>query len=446
LRHSGAADRLNRNDARSAASLFPFTAVLVVTSSPEFTHTVTERFLRYVVIDTQSDPASPTCPSTEKQKNLGRLLASELQAMGLRDAHLDEYGYVYATIPATTDKPVPVICFCSHMDTSPDCTGKDVKPQIVRNYRGGDIVLPGDPSQVIRAADHPALADQIGNDIVTSDGTTLLGADNKAGLAEIMDAAQFLINNPQIRHGVIKILFTPDEEIGRGVDKADLKKLGADFAYTMDGETAGNIEDETFSADGAVITIEGVSTHPGFAKGKMEHAIKIAAAIVERLPKHTCSPETTEGHQGFLHPIAISGALEKASLSFIVRDFTDAGLQEKEALLESITKEVMKEFPRSTYRLEIKPQYRNMKAVIDRYPALIDNAMEAILRTGLMPVKTSIRGGTDGSRLSFMGLPCPNIFAGEHAFHSRLEWVSRQDMEKAMQTIVHLAMIWEERA
>jgi tripeptide aminopeptidase len=417
-----------------------------VTPSFEFTHTVTERFLRYAAIDTQSDPASPTCPSTEKQKNLGRLLADELQAMGIRDAHLDAYGYVYGTIPANTDKHVPVICFCSHMDTSPDCTGKDVKPQIVRNYRGGDIVLPGDPSQIIRAADQPALADQIGHDIVTSDGTTLLGADNKAGLAEIMDAAQFLLRNPQIKHGALKILFTPDEEIGRGVDKVDLKKLGADFAYTMDGETAGNIEDETFSADAAVVTIEGVSTHPGFAKGKMEHAIKIASAIVDRLPKDTCSPETTEGKQGFLHPIAISGALEKASLSFIVRDFTDQGLQDKEILLENIIKDVMKDYPHSTWRLEIKQQYRNMKQVIDAHPELIDNAMEAIRRTGLTPVKTSIRGGTDGSRLSFMGLPCPNIFAGEHAFHSRLEWVSRQDMEKAVQTIVHLAMIWEERA
>ena len=242
--------------------------VSIVTSNLGFTHTVTERFLRYAAIDTQSDPASPTCPSTEKQKDLGRLLAGELQAMGIRDAHLDEHGYVYATIPANTDKQVPVICFCSHMDTSPDCTGKDVKPQIVKNYRGGDIMLPGDPTQIIRIADHPALFDQIGNDIVTSDGTTLLGADNKAGLAEIMDAARFLIDNPQIKHGAIKILFTPDEEIGRGVDKVDLKKLGADFAYTIDGETAGNIEDETFSADAATITIEGVSTHPGFAKGK----------------------------------------------------------------------------------------------------------------------------------------------------------------------------------
>lgn len=415
-------------------------------SSLAFTHGVTERFLRYVVIDTQSDPASPTCPSTEKQKNLGRLLASELQALGIHDAHLDELGYVYATIPATSDKNVPVICFCSHMDTSPDCTGTDVKPQIVRNYRGGDIVLPGDPSQIIRAADQPALADQIGNDIVTSDGTTLLGADNKAGVAEIMDAAAFLMRHPEIKHGTIKILFTPDEEIGRGVDKADLKKLGADFAYTIDGETAGNIEDETFSADGATLVIEGVSTHPGFAKGKMEHAIKIAAAIVDRLPKDTCSPETTEGKQGFLHPIGISGALEKATVGFIVRDFTDEGLKEKEILLEDIVRSVMKEFPHSTYRLEIKPQYRNMKQVIDRHPEIIDNAMEAIRRAALKPVKTSIRGGTDGSRLSFMGLPCPNIFAGEHAFHSRTEWVSVQDMEKAMQTIVHLAMIWEERA
>ena len=411
-----------------------------------FTHTVTERFLRYVVIDTQSDPASPTCPSTEKQKNLGRLLVAELQAMGIGDAHLDQHGYVYATIPANTGKRVPAICFCSHMDTSPDCTGQDVKPQIVRDYRGGDIVLPGDPSQIIRAAEHPALASQIGHDIVTSDGTTLLGADNKAGLAEIMDAAHFLIRNPHIKHGAIKILFTPDEEIGRGVDKADLKKLGADFAYTIDGETAGHIEDETFSADGATLIIEGVSTHPGFAKGKMEHAIKIAAAIVDRLPKNDCSPETTEGKQGFLHPISINGALEKATVGFIVRDFTDEGLKEKEILLENIVKDVMKGFPRSTYRLEIKPQYRNMKQVIDAHPEIIDNAMEAIRRTGLAPVKGSIRGGTDGSRLSFMGLPCPNIFAGEHAFHSRLEWVSRQDMEKAVQTIVHLAMIFEERA
>jgi tripeptide aminopeptidase len=415
-------------------------------SSPTFAHTVTERFLRYVVIDTQSDPASPTCPSTEKQKDLGRLLVSELLAMGLADAHMDANGYVYATIPATTDKVVPVICFCSHMDTSPDCSGANVRPQVVRNYRGGDIKLPGDPSQVIRTADNPALADQIGSDIVTSDGTTLLGADNKAGVAEIMDAAQILLANPGIRHGTIKILFTPDEEIGRGVDKADLKKLGADFAYTMDGETAGHIEDETFSADGAVITVEGVSAHPGFAKGRMEHAIKIASRIVERLPKDTCSPETTEGREGFLHPVGINGTLEGATLGLIVRDFTEEGLTQKEDLLRRIVDEVMADFPHSTARVEIKPQYRNMKQVVDRHPEIMDNAMEAIRRAGLTPVKGSIRGGTDGSRLSFMGLPCPNIFAGEHAFHSRTEWVSVQDMEAAVRTIVHLAAIWEERA
>ncbi|MBB4367247.1 tripeptide aminopeptidase [Bradyrhizobium sp. cir1] len=415
-------------------------------SSLTFSHTVTERFLRYVTIDTQSDPESPSSPSTEKQKDLGRVLAAELRAMGVADAHLDDYGYVYGTIPANTDKKVPVICFCSHMDTSPDVTGKDVKPQMVKNYRGGDIVLPGDTSQVIRFTEHPALKNQIGNDIITTDGTTLLGADNKAGVAEIMDAAHFFINNPQLKHGTIKILFTPDEEVGRGVDNVDLKKLGADFGYTMDGESAGCVEDETFSADGATITINGVSAHPGYAKGKMEHAIKIAAAIVERLPKEGCSPETTSGKQGFLHPIGIDGALEQATLSFIVRDFTEEGLKEKEALLEDIVKDVMKDYPRSTYTFEVREQYRNMKQVIDRHPHVLEYAIEAIRRAGLRPMRTAIRGGTDGSRLSFMGLPCPNIFAGEHAFHSRLEWVSRQDMEKAVQTIVHLAMIWEEKA
>jgi tripeptide aminopeptidase len=419
---------------------------MTASSSFIFADTVTERFLRYVAIDTQSDPSSETCPSTEKQKDLGRLLASELVAMGLSDAHLDEHGYVYATIPANTEKPVPVICFCSHMDTSPDCNGANVKPQLVKDYRGGDIVLPADPTQIIRAVDHPALAAQIGHDIITTDGTTLLGADNKAGIAEIMEAAHFLVRNPQVGHGTIKILFTPDEEIGRGVDKVDLKKLGADFAYTIDGESLGNIEDETFSADGVTLVIEGVSAHPGFAKGKMEHAIKIAAAIIDRLPKTACSPETTEGRQGFLHPVRISGALETATLDFIVRDFTENGLKEKEALLENIVKEVMRDYPRSTWRMEIRQQYRNMKEVIDRHPEIIENAIEAIRRAGLTPVRSSIRGGTDGSRLSFMGLPCPNIFAGEHAFHSRLEWVSVQDMEKAVETIIHLVTIWQERA
>ncbi|MDP2408880.1 MAG: peptidase T [Pseudolabrys sp.] len=413
---------------------------------PDFDFTVTERFLRYVAIDTQSDPASAATPSTEKQKDLGRLLAAELRDIGLSDAALDEHGYVYATLPGNSDKAVPVVCFCSHMDTSPDCSGANVKPQIVRNYQGDDILLPADPSQVIRAAEHPALANQIGHDIVTSDGTTLLGADNKAGLAEIVDAMRYLVNNPEVRHGTIKVLFTPDEEIGRGVDKVDLTRLGADVAYTIDGETAGTVEDETFSADAAVLTIQGVSAHPGFAKGRMENAIRIAARIVDRLPRDTCTPETTEGRDGFIHPHGVSAQLDQATLKFILRDFTEAGLRDKAALLERTVQEVMAEFPRSSYRLEVTPQYRNMKEVLDRHPQVVANALEAVRRAGLNPVKSSIRGGTDGSRLSFMGLPCPNIFAGEHAFHSRLEWVSVQDMQAAVRTIVHLAALWEERA
>lgn len=409
------------------------------------TDTVTDRFLRYVVIDTQSDPQSPAQPSTEKQKNLSRLLVEELLAMGLSDAHLDAHGYVYATLPANTDKPVPVICFCSHVDTAPDFSGTGVKPQIVRNYAGGDIRLVGDPSRVIRVSDNPALKDQIGNDVITTDGTTLLGADDKAGVAEIMTVAQYLVDHPEIRHGTIKILFTVDEEIGRGVDKVDLKKLGADFAYTIDGETAGHIEDETFSADGVEIGFTGVAIHPGFAKDKMENAIRIAGAVIDRLPKEE-APETTEGRQGFIHPVGVTGSMEKASLSLIIRDFTEQGLAEKEAALEAIVRKVMAGYPGSSYSFEVKQQYRNMKVVLDRHPDIIDNAVEAIRRAGMEPVRGSIRGGTDGSRLSFMGLPCPNLFAGGHAFHSPLEWVSRQDMEKAVATLVELAKVWEERA
>jgi tripeptide aminopeptidase len=412
----------------------------------KYSHTVTERFLRYVKIDTQSSHTSTTYPSTEKQKDLGRLLVQELHEIGIADARLDDFGYVYATVPSNTTKVVPIICFCAHMDTSPDVTGKDVKPQIVRNYQGGDIALPGDPSQIIRVADNPALNDQIGHDLITTDGTTLLGADNKAGVAEIMDAVNILITNPEIKHGTLKVLFTPDEEVGHGVDHVDLKKLGADFGYTMDGESAGNLEDETFSADKATITIRGISAHPGFAKGKIENAIKIASRIVEGLPSDTCSPETTEGREGFLHPTDLQATLEGATLGFIVRDFTEEGLREKQALLDTIAKDVMRNFPQSTYEIRFEEQYRNMKVVLDKYPQVTANALEAIRRAGLTPKRTSIRGGTDGARLSFMGLPCPNVFAGEHAFHSRLEWVSVQDMEKAVETIIHLAIIWEEQA
>jgi tripeptide aminopeptidase len=409
------------------------------------TDTVLDRFLRYVVIDTQSDGASDTQPSTMKQKDLGRLLVAELLAIGIADAHLDEHGYVYATIPANTDKQVPVICFCSHMDTAPDFTSTNVKPQIVRNYQGGDLRLVGDTSRVIRVAEHPELAHQIGNDLVTSDGTTLLGADDKAGLAEIMSAAQVLVSDPGIRHGTIRLLFTTDEEIGRGVDKVDLAKLGAQFAYTVDGETAGDIEDETFSADGVEISISGVAIHPGFAKDRMVNAIKLASEMVARLPKDQ-APETTDGRQGFIHPVGVTGSMANAKVSFIVRDFEESGLVTKNALLEQIARDVVAASPGSTYTLKVTEQYRNMKEVLDRHPEIVDNAIEAIRRVGLTPRRGSIRGGTDGSRLSAMGLPCPNLFAGGHAFHSPLEWISRQDMEKAVAVIVELAKVWEERA
>lgn len=405
-----------------------------------------ERFIRYAKIDTQSDPNSPTCPSTLKQKDLGKVLVAELLAMGINDAVLDEFGYVYATLPANTNKQVPVICFCSHMDTSPDCSGAGVKPIIHQNYQGEDLVLPDDASVILRMNEHPDLKDQIGNDIITASGTTLLGADNKAGLAEIMEAISFLVQNPDIKHGTIKILFTPDEEIGRGVDKADLKRLGADFGYTIDGETLGSIEDETFSADGATLTINGVSSHPGFAKGKMESAIKILATIIDSLPKDKLSPESTHLKEGFIHPVSMQGHVEQAEVQFILRDFDDELLKAHAVVLEEITKEVLKAYPGSSYQLQVRAQYRNMKKVLDQHPQVIANGIEAIERTGVKVKRQSIRGGTDGSRLSFMGLPCPNVFAGEHAFHGKQEWVSVQDMEKAVQTIVNIACIWEERA
>lgn len=411
-----------------------------------FRHTAKERFLRYVTIDTQSDPNSPTIPSTEKQKNLSRLLVEELRAMGITDAELDEHGYVYATIPANTDKKVPVLCFCSHVDTSPDCSGAGVKPIVHANYKGQDLVLPDDRSVVIRKVEHEDLQHQIGNDIITASGTTLLGADNKAGVAAIMDATNILLNNKNLKHGKIRILFTPDEEIGRGVDKVNMKKLGARFGYTIDGETAGSIEDETFSADAATVTIHGIAAHPGFAKGKMENALKIAARIVAKFPDKL-SPEHTEERQGFIHPVHFEGNLEKATIKLIIRDFTESGLKRHAKTLQKIVDGVLKNFPNSRAEVKITEQYRNMGKVLRRHPQVVAYAIEALQRAGYKtPLKRSIRGGTDGSRLSFMGLPCPNLFAGEHAFHSKQEWVSVQDMEKAAETIVHLAQVWEEKS
>lgn len=408
-------------------------------------YTTAARFLRYVKIDTQSDADSATCPSTEKQKDLGNLLVEELQLMGVTDAELDEHGYVYATIPSNTTKKVPVICFCSHMDTSPDCSGTNVKPIRHNNYQGQDLILPDDPAQTIRSTEHPDLKHQFGNDIITASGLTLLGADNKAGIAEIMDACYQLINHPEIKHGEIKILFTPDEEIGRGANLVNLQKLGADFAYTVDGESVGTIENETFSADSGRLIISGVSAHPGFAKGKLESAIKIAANILAALPV-SLSPENTAGKEGFIHPVNIAGHTEEAVVDFIMRDFENGQLTQHAAIIRLTAEKILKNYPRSTFSFAVKAQYRNMKTVIDLYPQTVEYGIEAIKRAGLTPRLQSIRGGTDGSRLSEMGLPCPNIFAGEHAFHSRQEWISVQDMEKAVETIINLCMIWEERS
>lgn len=410
-----------------------------------YNHTVTNRFIKYAKIDTQSDPNSTSFPSTSKQINLAKTLVEELLEMGIKDAELDEFGYVYATIPSNTTKKVPVICFCSHMDTSPDCSGANVNPVLHTNYNGSDIILPNDSSQIIKFIEHPALAQQLGNTIITADGTTLLGADNKAGLAEIMDAANYLMTHPEVKHGNIRLLFTPDEEVGRGTEHVNIKKLGAEFGYTMDGETLGHIENETFSADSVTITIKGFPTHPGFAKNKMQHAIKIAADIINNIPNDK-TPETTEKKEPFIHPVAINGGLEEVEIKFIIRAFDTPTLILLEKELKEITKSVLLNYTKCSYEFKISEQYRNMKDVLATCPQVVSYAMKAVERTGVTPILSSIRGGTDGSRLSFMGLPCPNIYAGEHAFHSKQEWISEKDMQLATQTIVHLAMIWEENS
>lgn len=408
--------------------------------------TAAERFLAYVKEDTQSDPLSSSFPSTGKQKNLSKKLAEELRQMGIVDAHMDEWGYVYASIPATTRKKVPVICFCAHVDTAPDCSGTGVKPIVHTNYQGQDIVLPDDPSQVLRMRDYPYLQSQLGNDIITASGTTLLGSDDKAGVAAIMDMAHYLMNNPQLSHGEIKILFTPDEEVGKGTAKVNLEKLGADFGYTLDGGDAGSLEDETFSADGVQVTIHGVIAHPGYAKGKMINAMKIAGEILAALPKDRLSPESTDGKRGFIHPVRIDGIAEKCTIDFIIRDFETPGLKKKEDYLRTQIEELIRTYPKASFEFQVTEQYRNMKEVLDQHPQVVEYAKEAIERAGLKVKTESIRGGTDGSRLSFMGLPCPNLFAGEQAIHSKLEHISIQDMNKAVETMVHLALIWEERS
>ena len=405
---------------------------------------IIDRFMRYVKIDTQSDPNSNAHPSTEKQKDLSKLLQQELLQMGISDASVDEFGYVYGTIPSTTEKNnVPVICFCSHVDTAPDCSGTNVKPILHSNYNGSDIILPDDNTQVLKMSVSPYLKNHVGSDIITASGLTLLGADDKSGVAVIMQAAQYLISNPSIKHGVIKVMFTPDEEVGRGTAKIDMQKLGAQFGYTLDGGEAGSLEDETFSADAASIIINGVIAHPGYAKDTLVNAIKIAGAVLDALPKNEWSPETTDGREGFVHPVAVNGIAEKSTISFIVRDFTLEGLKNHHVKLEKIATEVVARYPGATMEYVAQEQYRNMKEMLDKFPEVAANAEEAIRKSGLQVKKESIRGGTDGSRLSYMGLPCPNIFTGMQNIHSKLEWIGVNDMVKASETIVNLCQIWE---
>ena len=410
-----------------------------------FTSSAATRFLRYVTFDTQSDDQSETYPSTATQLVLLNRLVGELKEMGIADATIDQYGYVMATIPATPGKEqVPAIGFVAHVDTSPDVSGAGVKPIVHTNYDGRDLVLPDDPSMVLREADNPELAEQRGHDIITASGLTLLGSDDKSGVAEIMAAAEYLMTHPDIPHGAVKLGFTPDEEIGRGTQYFDVDRFGARFAYTLDGPKCGELELENFSADAMTIIFKGFNVHPGYAKGKMVSAIKLASEFVHRLPRNGLSPETTEGYEGYVHPNAIQGGVEQATVKLLLRDFVTSGLDEKARMLTVLAEEVVRPFPAASVEIERRESYRNMKEVLDRYPEVIEHAKTAMTRAGLTPYFRQIRGGTDGARLSFMGLPTPNLFAGEHNIHSRLEWTSVQDMDKAVEVIVEICRIWSE--
>lgn len=413
---------------------------------PNYNFTVVDRFLKYVKYDTQSKEDSPTFPSDQKQLELSKALVEELKELGLEDAHMDENGYVMATLPSNTDKEVDTIGFISHVDTSPAVSGKDVNPQIHKNYQGGDIVVNKEKGVVIEEKNNPELKDMIGFDIITTDGTTLLGADDKAGLAEIMDALNYLVKHPEVKHGTIKICFTPDEEVGRGAEKFNVEKFGAKYAYTIDGSTRGEVETETFSADAVVIKIKGINVHPGYAKGKMVNSLKVAANFIESLPKDKLSPETTEGREGYVHPVSMEGNEELTTLKFIIRDFITAKLKEYEEILEDLVKKAVAKFPGADYEFEVIEQYRNMKEILDQHPEIEANALEALKRLEIKPIQSAIRGGTDGSRLSYMGLPTPNLFAGGHNFHAITEYVAIQDMQMAVKMIVTIAQVWEEKA
>jgi tripeptide aminopeptidase len=407
--------------------------------------TCVDRFLKYVKYDTQSDEESTSFPSSEKQKILSKDLAEELKQLGLKDAHMDEWGYVMATIPSNTTKKVDPIAFIAHVDTSPAVTGLNVNPVVRKNYQGGDIKLENG-GWVISVNDNPDLKNMVGFDIITTDGSTLLGADNKAGVAEIVDAVNYFLTHPEVKHGDIKICFTPDEEVGRGTEKIDLIKLGAKFAYTIDGSSKGELETETFSADAVAIKFFGKNIHPGYAKNIMINSIKVASHFIDNLPKGALSPESTDGREGYVHCGSFNGNEELTTIKMIIRDFETAKLKEYEELLKKLAEEVVKKFPGSRMEFQVIEQYRNMKEVLDKHPHVKDYAIIAMERLGIKPIMHPIRGGTDGSRLSFMGLPTPNIFAGEHSFHSQLEWVAIQDMEMAVKTIIEVAKVWEEKA
>lgn len=413
----------------------------------ELSKNVADRFMRYAQIDTQSDPASTSFPSTAKQLDLSMLLVEELRDIGIDDAVLDEFGYVFGTIPSNSEKEnIPTVCFCSHVDTAPDCSGFGIKPIVHENYQGQDIVLPDDSTQIITTKEHPYLTKKIGDDIITASGTTLLGADDKAGAAIIMEFARFILDNPEIEHGDIRILFTPDEEVGRGVDKLDMKKLNADVGYTLDGGPKGSIEGDTFSANSMTFNFYGISAHPGYAKGKMVNAMKVLSHFMSMLPADTLSPESTSNKDGFVHPTGFAGELEVASVDFLIRDFNTKKLDDHQKVLINLAEEAIKNFPGARYETEVKEQYRNMREVLSEHPFIEENAILAMERAGIEAKPDWVRGGTDGSRLSFMGLPCPNIFTGEMAIHSKHEYVSIQDMEAAIKTLVELVQVYAEKA
>ncbi len=410
-----------------------------------------DRFCRYVRIDTQSSDTSTSYPSTEKQKDLLRVLVDDLKAAGLADAEMDEHGYVMATLPSNIPPGhaafgrVPTIGLLGHVDTYHEVSGANVKPQVHRNYDGGDIALPGDPSIVIRAAEEPALAECKGMTIVTSDGTTLLGADDKAGVSEILETVWRLRENPSRLHGPIRVAFTPDEEVGRGTERFDARKFGATFAYTVDGSGVGELESETFCADSATLKVVGADVHPGYAKGKMTNAVRVLADVLMALPQFR-TPETTEAREGYLHPVNVSGNVSEATANFIVRDFTEEGLHELEATLKAAAEWAGRKYPGARVKVETKESYRNMKYILDQHPQVTDYAEEAIRRAGLTPKRTSIRGGTDGARLTFMGIPTPNLFDGSMNFHGKKEWVPVEWMDSAVETLLHLMDIWVERS